>query len=93
MLFSPSKCRKKPDRKLVIFGIKSMPKSTGRRAAIRRTWLDQTNWNPFDVDIKVLFIVGRGEISDEVAQFGDILQLDFAESHYKLPAKDNAYFS
>ena len=77
-----------------------MPNQAKRRDIIRQTWLNETYWTVdvngykrMDFDIKVLFLIGHPDLlASEVKQYDDILQLNFTESHYMLPTKDNAYF-
>ena len=92
---SPKKCIKS-NNTLVLIGIKSMPKNQGRRNAIRKTWLNPVYWNQLGYDIHIVFLVGEKlsntSLINEFEETGDILQLDFEESHYRLPFKDKAYF-
>ena len=94
IIHSPSPCFPKGDRSVVIFGIKSMPEHVDRRDAIRQTWLNRIIWERLRFDVHIVFIIGHpGQVLDnEAALHGDILQLNFTESHYMLPIKDHAYF-
>ena len=92
--YVPSPClNQADDRPLILFGIKSMPKSTEMRQSLRETWLNQTYWNARGVDIKVVFLVAstKNELQLEIENYDDILQVDFDESHYLLPLKDIAF--
>ena len=93
----PNKTR--PNSTLILFGIKSTPDRNKIRDAIRNTWLNRKSWefNP-EIEIHFIFLLGRSldqnaEISEEGKQFGDILQTDFAESHYNLSIKDVDFFN
>ena len=65
------------------------------RNTIRETWLNESYWESVGIDIHVVFIIGSVEntLADEVMTHGDILQVNFTESHYMLPMKDVAYLN
>ena len=67
-----------------------MPKATAQRNMIRKTFLREDIWDKLGFTIKIIFLVASTDdsLKDEIKQFDDILQLDFEESHYNLPAKE-----
>lgn len=97
ILISPEPCEKKT--KIVLFGIKSLPKNWRRREAIRKTWLEKKYWIKEGIEIKIVFILGlpsENELEDlelEVEEHDDLLVLNFTESHYHLPFKDVAFMN
>ena len=57
----------------------------------RKSETDDNLWSRLNFEIKVVFLIGSKSsesLNDEIEKYGDILILDFAESHYRLPAKD-----
>ncbi|CAG5103068.1 Oidioi.mRNA.OKI2018_I69.chr1.g599.t1.cds [Oikopleura dioica] len=90
-LISPLPC----EDETIIFGIKSLPRSSQMRQALRDTWLQPEIWNWLHYRIKVVFLIAQAEeevdLSDEILEKGDILLLDFQESLYNLPFKDIAF--
>ena len=93
---TPTACKNQTsDRPFILFGIKSMPKSTEMRKTLRETWLNPIYWEAIGVDIKVVFLVAstNNGLSSEIAKYGDILQVDFDETHYLLPLKDIAFLN
>lgn len=57
----------------------------------RKSETDVNLWSRLNFEIKVVFLIGSKSsesLNDEIEKYGDILILDFAESHYRLPAKD-----
>ena len=93
-LVTPEKCPEKSSKKLILFGIKSMPSHWALRDTIRRTWLNRAYWP--DADIHYVFLLGTEQgqpLTDDDYKHNDILQGDFKESHYSLVYKDDRYLS
>ena len=67
-----------------------MPKATAQRNMIRKTFLREDIWNQLGFAIKIIFLIASTDdcLNDEIKKFDDILLLDFEESHYYLPAKE-----
>ena len=57
---TPTPARCNTNATVILFGIKSLPKNIDRRELIRKTWLDPRRWWRYDIEIKVVFIVGKG---------------------------------
>ena len=72
------------------------------RDAIRASWLNPSYWKfEDDLEIHSIFLLGNERdvwsktvwISKREQERGDILQSDFAESHYNLSLKDHDFFT
>ena len=68
-----------------------MPHATAMREAIRDSWLDKDYWDELGVNIHPVFLIGSTfrQLDHEIEKYDDILQINFTESHYLLPIKDN----
>ena len=58
-------------------------------------WVIKLVHQTLGFDVHVVFLIGSigNELSEEIRSYGDILQLNFTESHYMLPIKDIAYLN
>ena len=69
-------------KKLLLFGINSVPENRSKRDALRKTWLNEQFWRFPDVEIHHVFLLGTNgvEIDKGELEQGDIVQWDFDES-------------
>jgi hypothetical protein len=84
---------------LVLMGIKTMPSKVSLRSALRETWLNPADWADkysSKIHLYPIFLLGEEtsstSLDEEAATHGDLLQYQFAESHYNLTVKDNMFF-
>lgn len=100
VLQRPRDCPSVPEGELlVLMGIKTMPSKVSLRSALRETWLNPADWADkysSKIHLYPIFLLGEEtsstSLDEEAATHGDLLQYQFAESHYNLTVKDNMFF-
>jgi len=89
-LLTPRPCPS--DRLELVLAIKSRVENRAERNAIRQTWGNETLFKNYPM--KTLFLLGKsensdqGNIAEESAEFGDLLQGDFDDKFQNLALKD-----
>ena len=87
---------------LILFGIKSTPRGSKRRDAIRQTWGNRTNWDFSDhplltgnkrITVHFVFLLGVGNLLDNNSVTSDILQGDFLDTFTNLTIKGMACYT
>lgn len=89
VIYSPDKCQVvPPNKKLVLFAIRSVEANFRNRETIRHTWLDSSQWKfADDLIIHPIFLVTKSPgtypaIDYETNELRDILQIDVLETSY-----------
>ncbi|XP_015283372.1 PREDICTED: N-acetyllactosaminide beta-1,3-N-acetylglucosaminyltransferase 3-like [Gekko japonicus] len=89
-------CRHVPGPPLLLLAVKSHPASSGRRAALRRTWARPGEAGGFR--LQPLFLMAMTPdarhlrlVQRESSDFGDVVLWDFLESHHNLSLKERCF--
>ncbi|KAM5172254.1 beta-1,3-galactosyltransferase 5-like [Mantella aurantiaca] len=85
-----------PSVPLLLLAVKSNPRSTNRRSALRQTWARERVIEGFRV--RPIFLMAQTEsagymaiVEKEDKEYNDILQWDFMEGHHNLSLKERCF--